>query len=148
MNKLVTRDWMQSFGTINQQMIHASERYFEVLTEVAEPRLASGTSWTIGMPGITLDNVIIRPENKLSIGDITERENIQSVFMITGEADSTFDFGNKRAIMQNNRHAFQYSPAYEAEHQIITNHFQALSIDITPDFFKGLMATTNGELDT
>jgi AraC family transcriptional regulator, transcriptional activator of the genes for pyochelin and ferripyochelin receptors len=147
MNKIVTRDWMTSFGRIEQQMVHSSDRYFEVTTEVAEPHLASGSSWTIGMPGLTLDNVIIRPENKLIIGDLTEKENIQSVYVISGQADSKFDFGNKRAVMQKSRHAFQYSSGYEAEHKIIASHFHALSIDISPDFFKGVMTTTGGDVN-
>src|SRR5215204_4562659 len=146
MNKIVTRDWMTSFGSIEQQMVHASERYFEVTTEVAEPHLASGSSWTIGMPGLTLDNVIIRPENKLVIGDLTEKENIQSVYVISGQADSTFDFENKLAVMQKSKHAFQYSSGYEAEHRIVASHFHALSIDIQPEFFKSLMTTTGGEV--
>jgi len=147
MNKIVTRDWMTSFGNIDQQMVYSSDRYFEVATEVAEPHLASGSSWTIGMPGLTLDNVIIRPENKLVIGDLTDKENIQSIYVISGHADSTFDFGNKLAVMQKSRHAFQYSSGYEAEHQIVASHFHALSIDIHPDFFKSLMATTSGEVN-
>ena len=139
MDRIVTRDWMKSFGSINQQVLHASDRYFEVTTQVAEPHLASGTSWTIGMPGFTLDNVLICPENELAIADFTEKENIQSIFMISGQADSDFDFGNKRAVMQQSKHAFQYSPGYQAEHRIVTNHFQALSIDIDSKFFKDLM---------
>ena len=131
MDRIVTRDWMKSFGSIKQQVMHASDRYFEVTTEVAEPHLASGTSWTIGMPGFTLDNVLIRPENELAIADI----------MISGQADSDFDFGNKRAVMQQSKHAFQYSPGYQAEHRIVTNHFQALSIDIDSNFFKELMVS-------
>lgn len=147
MNKIVTRDWMKSFGHIDQQLVHGSDRYFEVTTEVAEPRLASGSSWTIGMPGLTLDNVIIRPENKLIIGDLTEQQNIQSVYVISGQADSTFDFGNKLAVMEKSRHAFQYSSGYQAEHKIIASHFHALSIDIHPDFFKSLMTTNEGDLN-
>src|SRR6478735_7041047 len=119
MNKIVTRDWMKSFGSIDQQVVYASDRYFEVTSEVAESRLASGSSWTIGMPGLTLDNVMIRPENKLIIGDLTEKENIQSIYVISGQAESTFDFGSKQALMQKSRHAFQYSSGYEAEHRII-----------------------------
>jgi AraC family transcriptional regulator, transcriptional activator of the genes for pyochelin and ferripyochelin receptors len=145
MNKIVTRDWMKSFGHIDQKLVHGSDRYFEVTTEVAEPRLAAGSSWTIGMPGLTLDNVIIHPENKLIIGDLTEKENIQSVYVISGQADSTFDFGNKMAVMQKSRHGFQYSSGYEAEHKIIASHFHALSIDIHPDFFKSLMTTSEGD---
>jgi len=145
MDKIMTRDWMKSFGNINQQVIHNSDRYFEVTTEVAEPHLASGASWTIGMPGFTLDNVMIHPKNKLIIGDITEKENIQSVYVISGQADSDFDFGNQQASMYKSRHAFQYSSGYEAEHRIIANHFHALSIDIAPDFFKSIMTTTSGE---
>jgi AraC family transcriptional regulator, transcriptional activator of the genes for pyochelin and ferripyochelin receptors len=147
MNKIVTRDWMKSFGHIDQQLVHGSDRYFEVTTEVVEPRLASGSSWTIGMPGLTLDNVVIRPENKLIIGDLTEKENIQSVYVISGQADSTFDFGNKLAVMEKSRHAFQYSSGYEAEHKIIASHFHALSIDIHPDFFKSLMTTNEGDVN-
>lgn len=139
MDRIVTRDWMTSFGTINQQVIHSSERYFEVATEVAEPNLASGASWTIGMPGFTLDNVLIRPDNQLAIADITEKENIQSVFMVAGQANSDFDFRNTRAVMHQSRHAFQYSPGYQAEHKIITEYFHALSIDINADFFRELM---------
>lgn len=141
MDRIVTRDWMKSFGTINQHVIHSSDRYFEVGTEVSEPHLATGVSWTIAMPGLTLDNVLIRPENKLTIADITERENIQSVFVIAGQADSEFDFGNKLASMQHSKHAFHYSPGYQAEHRIVTNHFQALSIDIDSNFFKGLISS-------
>lgn len=147
MDKIVTRDWMKSFGKIDQQVIHASERYFEVTTAVAEPHLASGVSWTIGMPGLTLDNVIIRPENKLIIGDITEKETIQSVFVVDGYADSTFDFGKKYAVMEQRRHAFQYSSGYTAEHRIISNHFHGLSIDIHPEFLKSMMTTTAGDID-
>jgi AraC family transcriptional activator of pyochelin receptor len=147
MNKIVTRDWMKSFGKIDQHLVHASDRYFEVTTEVAESRLASASSWTIGMPGLTLDNVILRPENKLIIGDFTEKENIQSVYVISGQADSIFDFGNKLAVMQKSRHAFQYSSGYEAEHRIVASHFHALSIDIQPDFFKSLMTTTEGDVN-
>lgn len=136
---------MKSFGRIDQHMIYSSDRYFEVTTEVKESHLASGSSWTIGMPGLTLDNVMIRPENKLIIGDLTEKENIQSVYVLSGHADSTFDFGPKLAVMQKSRHAFQYSSGYEAEHRIIASHFHALSIDIHPDFFKSLMTTTAGD---
>ena len=143
MDKLITRDWMKSFGSINYQVLHASERYFEVATEVQEPNLASGSSWTIGMPGLTLDNVLIRPANKLAIADITEKENIQSVFVLSGQADSDFDFGNGQATMQQSKHAFQYSRGYEAEHRIITNHFHALSIDIDSDFFKQLISSSD-----
>lgn len=146
MNKIVTRDWMTSFGSIDQQLVHASERYFEVATEVAEPHLASGSSWTIGMPGLTLDNVIIRPENKLIIGDLTDKETIQSVYVISGQADSSFDFGNKMAVMEKARHAFQYSSGYQAEHRIVASHFHALSIDIQPDFFKSLMTINGGDV--
>ena len=147
MDKIVTRDWMKSFGKIDQKVIHASDRYFEVATEVTEAHLASGASWTIGMPGLTLDNVIIRPENKLIIGDVTEKENIQSVFVVDGYADSTFDFGNKLAVMEQSRHAFQYSSGYEAEHRIMSGHFHALSIDIDPGFLKSIMTTTAGDVD-
>ena len=147
MDRIVTRDWMKSFGSINHQVVHASERYFEVATEVQEPHLASGASWTIGMPGLTLDNVLIRPENKLAIADITERENIQSVFVLSGQANSEFDFGNRQAIMQQSKQAFQYSPGYQAEHRIITNHFHALSIDIDSNFFKGLISSNEADFD-
>jgi AraC family transcriptional regulator, transcriptional activator of the genes for pyochelin and ferripyochelin receptors len=147
MNKIVTRDWMTSFGHIDQQMIYKSDRYFEVITEVAEPNLASGSSWTIGMPGLTLDNVIIHPENKLIIGDLTEKENIQSVYVISGQADSTFDFGNKKAVMEKSKHAFQYSSGYQAEHKIVAAHFHALSIDINPDFFRSLTTSEGGEVN-
>jgi AraC-like DNA-binding protein len=147
MDRILTRDWMKSFGTINHQVVHASERYFEVATEVQEPHLASGASWTIGMPGLTLDNVLIRPENKLAIADITEKENIQSVFVLPGQANSDFDFGNRQAIMQQSKHAFQYSPGYQAEHRIITNQFHALSIDIDSNFFKGLIFSTVDDVD-
>jgi AraC-like DNA-binding protein len=147
MNKILSRDWMKSFGHIEQHLVHSSDRYFEVTSEVSETHLASASSWTIGMPGLTLDNVIIRPENRLIIGDLTEKESIQSVYLISGHADSTFDFGNKQAIMKKSRHAFQYSSGYEAQHTIIAGHFHALSIDITPDFFKGLMTTTEGEVN-
>lgn len=147
MDRIATRDWMKSFGTINHQVIHSSERYFEIATEVQEPHLASGASWTIAMPGLTLDNVLIRPENKLAIADIAEKENIQSVFVLSGQADSDFDFGNRQAIMQQSRHAFQYSPGYQAEHRIITNHFHALSIDINSNFFKGLISSNEKETD-
>lgn len=145
MDRIVTRDWMKSFGTINHQVVHVSDRYFEVSTEVAEPRLATGASWTIGMPGLTLDNVLIRPENKLAITDITEKENIQSVIVLSGQADSDFDFGNKLASMRQSKHAFQYSPGYQAEHRIVTNHFHALSIDIDSNFFKGLISSDGDE---
>ena len=146
MDRIVTRDWMKSFGSINQEVIHASERYFEFTSEVAEPHLATGSSWTIGMPGLTLDNVLIRPENKLAIVDITEKESIQSVFVISGQADSDFDFGNKLATMQQSKHAFQYSSGYEAEHRIVTNNFHALSIDIDANFFKELMSSNIDEV--
>jgi AraC-like DNA-binding protein len=99
------------------------------------------------MPGLVLDNVIIRPENKLIIGDITEKEAIQSVYVISGQADSTFDFGNKAAVMQTSRHAFQYSSGYEAEHKIISSYFHALSIDVDPGFFRSLMTTAPGEIN-
>lgn len=143
MDKIITRDWMKSFGSIHQQVVHASERYFEVTTEVSESNLASGSSWTIGMPGLMLDRVIIRPDNELAIGDITEKECIQSVYMISGRAESNFDFGSQQAVMQTSKHAFQYSSGYEAEHRILTDDFHALSIDISPDFFKSLVTTTD-----
>lgn len=147
MDKIVTYDWMKSFSSINQQMIHTSDRYFEVVTEVAEPNLASATSLTIGMPGVTLDNVMIRPGKKLSLVDVTEKKNIQSSFVISGQADSTFDFGSKKEGIQNSRHGFQFSPGYKAEHRIVSNHFHALSLDITPDFFQSLMTSAAGDMD-
>lgn len=147
MNKIATRDWMTSFGTINHQLVYQSDRYFEISTQVSEPHLASGSSLTIGMPGLTLDNVIIRPQNKLIIDDLTEKESIQSVYVMSGHADSTFDFGSKQQTMEKSRHAFQYSSGYQAEHRIIADHFHALSIDITPDFFNSLMETATGEVN-
>lgn len=138
---------MKSFSHIDQQLVYASERYFEVTSEVTESGLASSSSWTVGMPGLTLDNVIIRPENQLVISDLTEKENIQSVYVVSGRADSSFDFGNKQAVMQKSKHAFQFSSGYEAEHRIIASHFHALSIDIHPDFFRSLMTTTAGEVN-
>lgn len=147
MDKIVTRDWMKTFSQIEQQLVYTSERYFEVTSAVTERGLASSSSWTIGMPGLTLDNVIIHPENKLVISDLTERENIQSVYVISGHADSTFDFGNRQAMMQKSKHAFLYSSGYEAEHKITASHFHALSIDIHPDFFKSLMSSTAGEVN-
>jgi AraC family transcriptional activator of pyochelin receptor len=146
MHKIATYDWMNSFSSINQQMIHTSDRYFEVVTEVAEPDLASASSRTIGMPGITLDNVMIRPDKKLSLVDVTVKKNIQSSFVISGEADSTFDFGSKKEGIKNSRHGFQFSPGYKAEHKIVSNHFHALSLDITPEFFQSLM-TSAGDQD-
>lgn len=147
MDKIVTYDWMKSFGSIDQQLIHTSDRYFEVVTEVAEPHLASATSRTIGMPGLILDNVIIRPEKKLSLVDLTEKKNIQSSFVIAGQANSTFDFGSRHADIEYSRHGFQYSPGYKAEHRIVSNHFHALSLDITPEFFQSLMTSAAGDMD-
>jgi AraC family transcriptional regulator, transcriptional activator of the genes for pyochelin and ferripyochelin receptors len=147
MDKIVTYDWMKSFGSINQQLVYASDRYFEVVTEVAEPHLASATSRTIGMPGLTLDNVVIRPGKSLSLVDLTEKKNIMSSFVISGQADSTFDFGSRRANIENNKHGFQYSPGYKAEHRIVAEQFQALSLDITPEFFESLMAGADGNME-
>lgn len=144
MHKIATHDWMNSFSSMNQQMIHSSDRYFEVITEVAEPELASACSRTIGMPGITLDNITIRSHKKLSLVDITERRNIQSSFVISGQADSTFDFGSRKEGIHNSKHGFQFSPGYKAEHKIISDHFQALSLDITPQFFQSLMTGADG----
>jgi hypothetical protein len=104
MDKIVTYDWMKSFGSVDQQLIYSSERYFEVITEVAEPHLASATSKTIGMPGLTLDNLIIRRRNELSLVDVTERKNIMSSFVISGHVSSTFDFGAKHAKIENSKH--------------------------------------------
>ncbi len=147
MDKIVTYDWMKSFGSINHQLIHSSDRYFEVVTEVTEPHLAVASSRTIGMPGITLDNVVIHPDKKLSLVDVIERKNIQSSFVISGQVDSTFDFGSREATIQNSRHGFQYSPGYKAEHRIVSDHLHALSLDITPDFFQSLMTSGAGDMD-
>lgn len=145
MNKIATHDWMTNFGSINHQMVYQSDRYFEVATECAEPHLASASSSVIGMPGLTLENVIIHPENKLVIADRTEQACVQSVYVLSGHVDSTFDFGNQGVVMHKNRQAFQYSPGYEAEHKINTGHFHGVSIGVTPDFFKSLLTTTSGE---
>ncbi|HEX6889573.1 MAG TPA: AraC family transcriptional regulator [Chryseolinea sp.] len=147
MDKIRTYDWMKSFGSISQQMIYSSDRYFEVVTDVAEPHLASASSWTIGMSGLTLDNVVIRPEKKLALVDVIEQKSIMSSFVIAGEADSTFDFGSKHANIQNSRHGFQYSPGYKAEHRIVSDHFHALSLDITPHFFQSLMTSSDGDMN-
>lgn len=147
MDKIVTYDWMKSFGSINQQLIHDSDRYFEVVTEVAEPHLAFASSRTIGMPGLTLDNVMIRPDKNLSLVDVIQQKNIQSSFVISGQVDSTFDFGSRQETILNSRHGFQYSPGYKAEHRIVSDHLHALSIDITPDFFQSLMMTASGDMD-
>jgi AraC-like DNA-binding protein len=147
MDKIVTYDWMKSFGSVDQQLIYSSERYFEVITEVAEPHLASATSKTIGMPGLTLDNLIIRRRNELSLVDVTERKNIMSSFVISGHVSSTFDFGAKHAKIENSKHGFQYSSGYKAEHRIVSDQFHALSIDITPEFFESLMTDHSGDVD-
>jgi AraC family transcriptional activator of pyochelin receptor len=147
MDKIRTYDWMQSFSSINQQMIHTGDRYFEVATDVAEPDLASASSWTIGMPGVTLDNVIIRPEKRLALVDIIESTSIMSSFVISGQADSTFDFGSKHVTIQNSRHGFQFSPGYKAEHRIISDRFHALSLDITPEFFQSLITSADSDME-
>jgi AraC-like DNA-binding protein len=146
MDKIATYDWMNSFSSIKQHLVYESDRYFEAITEVVEPDLASASSRTIGMPGLTLDNVIIRPKKKLSLVDLTEKKNIQSSFVIDGEVDSTFDFGARKASIRNSKHGFQYSPGYKAEHRIISNHFHALSVDITPEFFGSLMTNASDDM--
>lgn len=147
MNKIGTYDWMNSFSSIQQQQIYASDRYFEVVTEVSEPHLASASSWTMGIPGITVDNVIIRSEKKLALVDVIDQKNINSSFVIAGQADSIFDYGSKPMNIQNSRHGFQYSPGYKAEHQILSNHFHALNLDISPDFFKSLMTSSDNGME-
>jgi AraC-like DNA-binding protein len=149
MNKIVSRDWMHSFGSIEQQVIHTSERYFEVVTKVAESHLASAVSRTIGMPGLTIDNVILKPENKLTLRDFTESEHMRSLFVLSGHVNSTFDFGNNEAesVVQKQKHAFQYSTPHEAEHRILADHLHAFSIETSPTFLKSLMGATTGEMD-
>ena len=140
---------MNSFGSIDQQVIHASERYFEVVTNVAEPHLASAVSRTIGMPGLTIDNVIIKPENKLTLCDFTDGERMRSLFVLSGHVNSTFDFGNDEAesVVQRQKHAFQYSTPHEAEHRILADHLHAFSIETSPTFLKSLMGAVTGEMD-
>jgi AraC family transcriptional regulator, transcriptional activator of the genes for pyochelin and ferripyochelin receptors len=139
---------MNSFGSIDHQVIHTSERYFEMVTNFAEPHLASAASWAIAMPGLTVGNVIIKPENKLTLCDFTDSEHMRSLFILSGRIHSTFDFGNKeeKTAIRKQKHAFQYSAEYEAEHEILTDHLHALSIDTSPSFFKSLMGTTD-EMD-
>lgn len=147
MDKIILRDWMNSFGNVNQQLIHKSDRYFEVATEVSEPHLASGSSWIIGFPGFTLDNFLVRPESTLLLDDINEQESIRSAFVVSGQMNSLFDFTSKLSVMEDNKHAFQYSHAFEAQHKIISDNFHALSINIDPFFFRDLMTANTGELD-
>ena len=83
MNKIVSREWMNSFGSIDHQVVHTSDRYFEMVTNVAEPHLASASSWTIGIPGLTIDNVILKPENSLTLFDSTDGERLRSIFVLS-----------------------------------------------------------------
>lgn len=139
MDKIVTDDWMNCFGRIEQKIVHKSERYSEVSMEASEPGLATAKSVLIQVPGINLSKVILRPENDLTLYDNTAGECIESAFLLSGQADSMFSVYNKPIMLMANMHAFQYSPSFTAKHTILSEALQALHISIDLKFFRDLL---------
>jgi AraC-like DNA-binding protein len=66
-------------------------------------------------------------------------EGAESVFVLEGRATSHFSRIYKPVIAETNRHTFQYSPEFAADHTIERGRFNVLHINFDIDFFKSIM---------
>lgn len=141
MDKIVADDWFKTFSSIEQTVVHASDRYSEVTLSCKEPGLASLNSRHIQLPFMAITFVDIKPERELLMADIQETEYIQSAFIINGVAHSFFN--NKPVDTLSNRHAFQYSPFIDASHKIVSKKLEALHVHYDTTYFKSLLSSAN-----
>ncbi|GAA4460592.1 hypothetical protein GCM10023189_35910 [Nibrella saemangeumensis] len=142
MDKLVTDDWDKRFSRMDQRLVHSSDRYTEVSLTFEEPGLAAGSLSLVKTPGMALKQIAIRSERPLLFCDVSDTEDANSAFILSGGIESRFSNVKKPVDFRRERHGFQYNPSFQAEHIVHSGHFDAFQITYDLPFFRELIQST------
>jgi AraC family transcriptional regulator, transcriptional activator of the genes for pyochelin and ferripyochelin receptors len=141
MDKIIFSDWNNVFGTTEQRILFASERYSDTWLRFEEPGLVSGFVQSVSTPGMMLTEFSIHADGSFQLIDPHTQETAESVFVLDGGAESHFHNLSSSQVLNKNYHNFQYNHQFGGEHTIHSGDFHALTITYQLDFLRQLLQT-------
>jgi AraC family transcriptional activator of pyochelin receptor len=141
MDKINLTNWNNIFGTTEQRMVFASERYTDWHLQFREPGFVSGFVQSISTPGMRLTEFSLDTVRPLQLVDQDTSETAESVFVLNGTSESHFHNLSSPLVFNKNHHNFQYNHQFVGEHTISSPGFHALTITYDLHFLKQLLQT-------
>jgi AraC-like DNA-binding protein len=139
MDKIDTANWNNYFSRAEQNVIHASERYFESVSSFNEDNLASGRVHAISTPGLLLTEFQLQSSGPFELVDSEPREAAESVFILDGDVESRFSYLRDPIRFNRHNHNLQYSTEFAGNHIIRSGNFHALTITYDLPYLNGML---------
>ncbi|HSC52532.1 MAG TPA: AraC family transcriptional regulator [Phnomibacter sp.] len=139
MDKIDVSNLHNHFGLVNQDIVHAGERYTNVHVQFEEEGLASGHINTLVTPTISLTQFALQSAGNLQLLDYGGQEEAGSAFVLHGTMESHFYENNKRVSFDGGKHNLQYNARFVADHYIRTPRFEAFSMSFNPAYLQELL---------
>lgn len=139
MDKIDTANWNDYFGEGLPTVVHASERYSEMLFEFRGDGLAAGNVRAVSTPGMRLTEFVLNSDKPFQLRDTEHRESAESVFILEGDVESRFPYHKHPLHFNHSNHNIQYSTSFAGEHIIHTGKFHALTITYDLAYLNSLL---------
>jgi AraC-like DNA-binding protein len=146
METLALPEWTGLFSQIEFDVTSQNERYTEVKSRFVEPGFATAEVTTVQMPGIEVSHFAFSAKESIRMNSGTTGEEVQSVFTLSGSATSNFYHMPGLVIAEKNKHSFQYSPNFAADHLIHPGRFEVVHLTFNVPFLQSLLQPTQDRL--
>jgi AraC-like DNA-binding protein len=148
MDKIETTNWTNHFSSLEQTVLHTSDRYSETSFRFEEPGLASGNIQTISTPGMLLTDFYMAPQRPFLLCEAGGKESAESIFVLKGNVESRFPNVKTPLHFEQQNHSIQYNTSFEGQHVFHSREFQCLSITYDLSYLNSvLQSASNGPLD-
>ena len=138
MDKIDLTQWDQYFSTVEQQLVHSSERYTHFTVQFQQPGLAAGKMNAINTPGMLFTELFMEADQPFSMYDAVPKETAESVFVLQGDVESRFDNLREPLYFGRQQHNIQYNTNFSGTHIIHSPRFHACTITYHPDYLNSL----------
>lgn len=139
-------EWAGMFSRMEFDVTSQNERYTEVKSRFVEPGFATAEATTVFMPGVEVSHLTFEAREPLRITTGTTGEDVQSVFTLAGSALSNFYHMPGQVIAEKNKHSFQYSPNFAANHLINAGRFEVLHLSYNVPFLQSILQPAGDRL--
>lgn len=146
MDKINSGNWNEIFETTEQRLVFSSERYTDIHFNFKEPGLLSGYVQSMTTPGMQLTEFFLQAGQPFQLIEEEVKESAESVFVLSGGAESHFYNLPSSLRFQKNHHNFQYNRQFGGKHIIGSNGFHALTVTYDIPFLKQLLQSDDSSV--